>query len=81
MTEGQVIQECINQYVQELHTYIYTDGSKQSDNSKYNIKISKRISNICSLYTAELSAKYLALNSIGEIRPYSTVCHILTLTL
>ena len=74
-----VSMECINQYVQELH--IYTDGSKQLDNTvssalyipKFNIKISKRIPNNCSIYTAELSAIYLALNWIREVRPYSTV--------
>ena len=72
-----VSMECINQYVQELH--VYTDGSKQLDNTvssalyipKFNIKISKRIPNNCSIYTAELSAIYLALNWIREVRPYS----------
>ena len=76
-----VLTECINQYVQELH--IYTDGSKQLDNTvssaiyiytpEFNIKISNRISNNCSIYTAELSAIYLVLNWIREVRPYSRV--------
>ena len=43
------------------------------DRYRYILYLSKRISNNCSIYTAELSAIYLALNWIREIRPNSTV--------
>ena len=71
--------ECINQYIEEIH--IYTDGSKQADNSiasavyipKFNIKISKRIQNNCSVFSAELTAIYLALSWIKDLKPYRAV--------
>ena len=61
--------------------YIYTDGSKQADNSiasavyipKFNIKISKRIQNNCSVYSGELTAIYLALSWIKDLKPYRAV--------
>ena len=63
------------------NTYIYTDGSKQADIStasavyipKFNINISKRIQNNCSVYSAELTAIYLALSWIKDLKPYRAV--------
>ena len=59
--------ECINQYVQELHIFMYTDGSNQLDYTvstaiympKLKIKISKRISNNCSIYKQQNYQLYI----------------------
>ena len=60
---------------------IFTDGSKQKNNRtasavyipEFNIKISKRISNECSIFSAELTAILLAMNWVREIKPLKTV--------
>ena len=64
------------EYIDSYSGYlnIFTDGSKQSNNSKasavyipyFNVQISKRIPDLCSVYTAELIALLLALDWIRD---------------
>ena len=67
-----ITREYIDNYSGYLN--IFTGGSKQSNNSTasavyipyFDVKISKRIPNLCSVYTAELLALLLALNWIRD---------------
>ena len=64
---------------------IFTDGSKQSNNSTNNstasavyipyfdVKISRKIPDLCSVYTAELIALLLALDWIRDVKPSHSV--------
>ena len=72
--------EYIDNYCGYLN--IFTDGFKQSNNSTgsavyipyFDVKISKRIPDLCSVYTAELIALLLALNWIRDVKPsYSAI--------
>ena len=64
----------INSYYEYLK--IFTDGSKQKNNRtviavyipEFHIKTSKRISNECSIFGAELTATFLTINWVGEKR-------------
>ena len=70
------------EYIDNFSGYlnVFTDGSKQSNNTTasavyipyFNVQISKRIPDLCSVYTAELIALLLALNWIRDIKPSNT---------
>ena len=74
-----ITREYIDNYSGYLH--IFTDGSKQSNNSTasavyipyFDVKISRKIPNLCSVYTAELIALLLALNWIRDVKPSNSV--------
>ena len=67
------------EYIDNYSGYlnIFTDGSKQSNKRTasavyipyFNIQLSKRIQNLCSVYSAELIALLLALNWIRDVKP------------
>ena len=71
------------EYIDSFSGYlnIFTDGSKKLNKSKasavnityFNVQISKRIPDLCSVYTAELTALLLALNLIRDVKPFSSV--------
>ena len=71
------------EYIDNYSGYlnIFTDGSKQSNNSTasavyihyFDVQISKKISDLCSVYTAELIALLLALNWIRDVKPSNSV--------
>ena len=74
-----ITREYIDSYSGYLN--IFTDGSKQSNNSTasavyipyFNVQISKRIPDLCSIYTAELIALLLALGWIRDVKPSNSV--------
>ena len=71
------------EYIESYSGYsnIFTDGSKQSNNStasavyipNFNVQISKRIPDLYSVYTAELIALLLALDGIKDVKPSNSV--------
>ena len=71
------------EYIDNYSAYlnIFTDGSKQSNNSTasavyipyFDVQISKKIPDLCSVYTAELIALLLALNWIRDVKPSNSV--------
>ena len=72
------------EYIDSYSGYlnIFTDGSKQSNNNNtasavyipyFNVQISKRIPDLCSVYTAELIALLLALDWIRDVKPSNSV--------
>ena len=76
----------IRAWVKARYLNIFTDGSKQSNNNTasavyipyFNVQISKRIPDLCSVYTAELIALLLALNWIRDVKPsYSAIFTVL----
>ena len=74
-----ITREYIDSYSGFLN--IFTDGSKQSNNSTasavyipyFDVKISRKIPDLCSVYTAELIALLLALDWIRDVKPSNSV--------
>ena len=74
-----ITREYIDRYSGYLN--IFTDGSKQSNNCTasavyipyFHVQISRKIPDLCSVYTAELIALLLALDWIRDVKPSNSV--------